>query len=523
MTPRATLALALALALGVASVAAMAEADPPDTLSHAGCAAAGGDVVEAALVERPIVLRKDIGAVHQKVTTSSPEAQAFYDQGLTLLHHYVFIDAARSFHQALRSDPDCAMCWMGLARAEQGMERPEATAAAIAKAQALSPKVSAREQTFLALRAQQIEAQAAPSGEESDKHAAYKKALDKALDTYPDDAELWILRGNAEEAGPWGRGQFGHSGSIAYYETALVRSPGHLGAHHYLVHSFENTAHHAEAAEHGKIYAASSPGVAHAQHMYGHVLPRLGRWDEALAQFEKADAIEEAYAKAENLRPGDDWHHLHNLQLLAYTYLRLQRFDDAERTFRRAFDTPSRLPYRGTPQASLAEFYLLRGQPQQAILVAKALQVDTRTPATRVAAIVVEGEALLALGRTDDAREALARARKSFDTAKTALGSQSRYLDWFVSPYVAQLDTEIALHGKNPADAEASIRKVATELSQNPRFDAWGEGLFRLDRIAADARRAGRTQLADDVVAKMKVIDADYKPGMVSATHQAAR
>jgi tetratricopeptide (TPR) repeat protein len=492
-------------------------------MSHAGCAAMTGDTVEPALLERPIALRKDVGAVHQKVATSSADAQAYYDQGLTLLHHYSFIDAARSFRQALRSDPDCAMCWMGLARAEQGLERPDATAAAIAKAQTLAPKVSAREQTFIALRAQQIEAQAAPRAEESEKHLAYKKALDKALASYPDDAELWILRGNAEEAGPWGRGQFGGSASIAFYETALVRSPGHLGADHYLVHSFENIAHHAEAAEHGKIYAATSPGVAHAQHMYGHVLPRLGRWEEALIQFEKADAIEEAYAKAENLRPGDDWHHLHNLQLLGYTYLRLQRVDDAERTFRRAFDTPARLPYRGTPQASLAEFYLLRGQHDQALAVARALQVDTRTPATRVVAIVVEGEALLAKGQTDAARDAARRAKASFETAKAGLTHEVRYLEWLVAPYIDQLDTEIALHGKDPSDAEASIRRVASELSQNPRFDAWGEGLFRLDRMAADARRVGRTTLAADVEAKMKVIDPDYRPGSVSAPRQATR
>ncbi len=507
----------IALALWTASVLG---AEQP--LSHAGCAAPG-DSVESALLERPIPLRNDVGAVHQKIATSSSEAQAFYDQGLTLLHHYSFIDAARSFRQALRSDPECAMCWMGLARAEQGLERPEATAAAIAKAESLASKASLKERTFIALRARQIEAQAAPSAEESKKHATYKKALEEALGTYPDDAELWIIRGNAEEAGPWGRGQFGHAASIAFYETALVRSPGHLGAHHYLVHSFENIAHHAEAAEHAKIYAGASPGVAHAQHMYGHVLPRLGRWDEALAQFEKADAIEEAYAKAENLRPGDDWHHLHNLQLLGYTYLRLQRIDDAERTFRRAFDTPARLPYRGSPQASLAEFYLLRGQPEQALAVARALQVNTRTPATRVVATAVEGEALLALGRTEDARKAAKRAQKALDAARVSLGREARYLDWFVAPYIQQLETEIALHGKDPSEAEASIRRVANELSQNPRFDAWGEGLFRLDRMAADARRDGRTALAADVEAKMKVIDPEYRPGSVSAPRQATR
>ena len=497
--------------------------EDPAAASHAGCAAPG-DPVEAALLERPTVLKSNVGQVHQKVTTPSEQAQAFYDQGLTYLHHYVWIEAARSFHEALRRDPDCAMCWMGLARAEQGIERLEATAAAIAKARALAPKATAREQTFIALRAQQIEAQGAPASEEKEKHAAYKAALDKALAAYPDDAELWILRGNAEEPGPWGRGQFGGAASIAFYETALVRSPGHLAAHHYLVHSFENIAHPAEAAEHAKIYAASSPGVAHAQHMYGHVLPRLGRWGEALEQFQKADAIEEAYAKAESLRPGDDWHHMHNLQLLGYTYLRLGRLDDAEKTFRRDFDTPARLPYRGTPQASLAEFYLLRGRPGDALAVARALQVPTRTLAVHVVAAVVEGEALLALERPVEARAAAQRAAELLNAGRQGLDSHAAgYLDIFVRPYLDQIQTELELRSMDPAAAEASILKVADELSRNPRFDAWGEGLFRLERIASDARRAGRTQLAADVETRMKRIDPAYTPGSAAASRQAVR
>jgi tetratricopeptide (TPR) repeat protein len=504
------------------SALALSASQPPLTISHAGCAAAG-DPVEPALLERPTALKSDIGHVHQPITTSSPDAQAFYDQGLTDLHHYVFIEAARSFHQALRSDPNCAMCWMGLARAEQGLERPEATAAAIAKAKDLAPKASAKEQTFIALRARQIEAQAAPPSEEKDKHAALKSALDAALAQYPDDAELWILRGNAEEPGPWGRGQFGGAASIAFYETALVRSPGHLGAHHYLVHSFENIGHHAEAAPHGKIYAESSPGVAHAQHMYGHVLPRLGRWQEALVQFEKADAIEEAYAKAEKIRPGDDWHHMHNLQLLGYTYLRLGRVADAEKTFRRAFDTPSRLPYRGSPQASLAELSLLLGRPEDALAIGRALQADTRTISANIVGAVVEGEALLALGRMNEAKAASARSHDLLERGRQELGFQSRYLELFARPYVDQLDTEIALRGKDSSAAEDSIRRVADELTRNPRFDAWGEGLFRLERIAAEARRAGRTQLADDITTKMKRIDPDYVPGSAIPVSAASR
>jgi hypothetical protein len=90
-----------------------------------------------------------------------------------------------------------------------------------------------------------------------------------------------------------------------------------------------------------------------------------------------------------------------------------------------------------------------------------------------------------------------------------------------VRPYIDQLDTEIALRGDSPAAAEASILAVADALSANPRFDAWGEGLFRLQRIAADARRAGRTQLAADIEARMKRIDPDYLPE--AAARQAAR
>jgi tetratricopeptide (TPR) repeat protein len=517
---RARVLLAAALLLPGIPAAEATAADPPVALSHAGCAAPG-EPVEPALLERPIGLRADVGHVHQAITTASPKTQDFYDQGLTLLHHYVWIDAARSFHEALRADPDCAMCWMGLARAEQGAERPDATRDAIANARRLAPKASPREQAFVALRARQIEAQDAVGADQSKKFDAYKEAIDQALATYPDDAELWILRGNAEEPGPWGRGQFGGAASIAFYETALVRSPGHLGAHHYLVHSFENIAHPAEAAEHGRIYADSSPGVSHAQHMLGHVLPRLGRWEEALAQFRKADAIEEAYARELNVRPGDDWHHLHNLQLLGYTYLRLGRAAEAEATFRRAFDTPARLPYRGTPQASLAEFYLLRGRLEDALTVARALQTPTRTPATHAVAAVVEGEALLAMGKTDEARACAARSKTTLDDAHRELTPfQARYLDIFVRPYIDQLDTEIALRGDAPAAAEASILSVADALSTNPRFDAWGEGLFRLQRIAADARRAGRTRLAADIETRMKKIDPEYVPE--AATRQAA-
>jgi tetratricopeptide (TPR) repeat protein len=477
---------------------------------HAGCAAPP-DAVDPAILERPTAILPGVGTVSQKVTAKTPAVQALYDQGLAYLHSYVWIEAARSFHQALREDPDCAMAWMGLARAEQGLNRDPESQAAIAKAKSLEPKVTESERRHIELRAQQIDAQLAPAEKQVEKHDAYKRAIEKAIAADSSDAELWILRGNAEEPGPWGRGQAGGIGAIAFYEAALARYPGHLGAHHYLVHAYENVGRHADAAEHGRIYAAAAPNVAHAQHMYGHVLPRLGRWKEALAQFEKADALEEAYAREQKLRPGDDWHHVHNLQLLGYAYLRLGRVEEAEKTFRRAVETPIRYPRFGREHATLAEYLLLRGRPEEALAAARALRNETG--AAKAAGAAVEGETLLALNRVPEAREAATRAHAAFEEAKKGAGYEAAWIQRMISPYLGQLDAELAFTEKESSTAEDSLRKVADELAANPRFDAWGEGLFRLERIAEQAKRSGRAALARDIQERMRRIDPDYVPG----------
>ncbi len=488
--------------------------------SHAGCSSPAEYSADLALLDRPTSIRAGAGKVTQKITARTAEVQALYDQGLAYLHSYVWIEAARSFHQALREDPECAMAWMGLARAEQGLNRDTESLVAIGRAKSLTPKVTERERRHIDLRAQQIDAQLAPPEKESEKHDAYKKAIEKAIAADPSDAELWILRGNAEEPGAWGRGQAGGIGAIAFYEAALARYPGHLGAHHYLVHAYENVGRHADAAEHAKIYAAAAPEVAHAQHMYGHVLPRLGRWKEALAQFQKADAIEESYAREERLRPGDDWHHVHNLQLLGYTYLRLGRQAEAEKTFRRAYDTPIRYPRYGREHATLAEYLLLRGRTEEALASARSLASRSAASA-RAAGAAVEGETLLALGRRPEAARAAKRARAELDQGKKEVaGYDAVWLERLIEPYIRTLDAEIALDEKPSAESETTLRKIADELAANPRFDAWGEGLFRLERIADQAKRSGRAALVRDILDRMRRIDPDYAPG--STTRQAA-
>src|SRR5205814_918794 len=123
------------------------------------------------------------------VTTSSPECQAFFDQGLGYFYSYVWMEAARSFETAARHDPDCAMAWWGLSRALErwGKGQPNK---ALQKADELKDHASDREQMLILARMQ--EKGLAPNVGDSD---ARKRAAIKTLDTllalYDDDEEGW--------------------------------------------------------------------------------------------------------------------------------------------------------------------------------------------------------------------------------------------------------------------------------------------------------------------------------------------
>ncbi|HSE62455.1 MAG TPA: hypothetical protein VLG15_02485, partial [Thermoanaerobaculia bacterium] len=110
----------------------------------------------------------------------------------------------------------------------------------------------------------------------------------------------------------------------------------------------------------------------------------------------------------------------------------------------------------------------------------------------------------------DEAEAAAKRARAAYEEARQAAGYDSRWIERFVAPFVRQLEAELAPTEKTAAE---TLLKLADDLSNNPRFDAWGEGLFRLERIAEQAKRSGHDTLARDIHGRMRRIDPDYAPG----------
>src|SRR5712691_7618156 len=192
----------------------------------------------ASILQRPVPLRDGIGRANQRVTTSSAQAQAFYDQGLAYLHSYVWIEAARSFNEALRHDANLAMAYVGLSEALGELGLSAEARDANAHAQKLAGAVTEREWLRVALRANQLDAAAHP--DDGSRHTAYKQRLDEVLTKYPGDVEFLLLVGQAQDPSTDGHGMGGGSSSLRFYERALARSPEYFAVHHYMTHACEH-------------------------------------------------------------------------------------------------------------------------------------------------------------------------------------------------------------------------------------------------------------------------------------------
>ena len=467
----------------------------------------------AEVMQRPLALTGAAGKLHQKVSTRSPEAQAYYDQGLAYLHSYVWVEAARSFHEALRRDPDLAMAHLGLARACIGATAYQDAFDHLRKASQLAAegKTTAVEAKWIELGEQQLEALFAAPQERTRKQTAYKRAADELIVMDSENPHAWVLRGNAEEADPAaGRGQGGGVGAVAYYEAALKRDPDHFGAHHYLVHSYENLGLYEKSAEHAGRYADAVPGVAHAQHMYGHVLPRLGRWEKALEQFQKADRLHREYFAA-GVAPVEEWHHGHNLQVMGAVELRLRHDSRAEALFEEAFYLKVRSVRDGRFTDPWLLYLLLRGRYQET-LEAAAEAEERPLALARLIGAVRAAEAHLALGQMDQARAAQERAGRAFEDFRREtdnpvyISLQRRHEQGLLEPLKAQF----ALLGGRPEEGERSLIALADRYAAGTTLDGWVTGLFHLEQLVGVAERLNRPQLAAALLDRIRQIDSQH-------------
>ena len=62
-----------------------------------------------------VLLFDDLGEHHYEISTNNPLAQQYFDQGLRLMWGFNHAEAIRAYDQAAKIDPQCAICYWGIA------------------------------------------------------------------------------------------------------------------------------------------------------------------------------------------------------------------------------------------------------------------------------------------------------------------------------------------------------------------------------------------------------------------------
>jgi tetratricopeptide (TPR) repeat protein len=486
-------ALALAVSLATATLA-----------QHEGHDAGMVGWVPREILERPVPLREGVGTLHDPVTTSSPQAQAFYDQGLAYLHSFVWIEAARSFNQALRLDPNLAMAYVGLSDAYIGLADTASAHEALDKAQSPADTVTEMERRKIEIHSLLL---AWLDDSDLQKYFAYRNSIAAAITVSPNDPWLWIQRGFAEEGSPHAHGQNGGPDTIAFYEAALALASDEFAAHHYLAHTYETIGRRQDALAQSEIYVRMAPGIAHAHHMHGHDLRWAGRTEEAIAEFARAEELEENYYRSENIAARYDWHHFHNLSLLAMCYQTLGQMKSAEKVFRAAFTLPVYNDVAEFNRRNWPEFLLSRGRYQEALSAGQEL-AKGKWPMGRFAGHTMAGRALVGLNQLDAAQSELALAERELESVPSSVAAEL--------PDAGLLNAEILLRQGQAEKSNILLRGIEAKIRAVPGPDSWSEALFQLDSIASIARDAGDWDLAEFTAHQMIEHDPSYAGGYYS-------
>jgi tetratricopeptide (TPR) repeat protein len=261
-------------------------------------------------------LYDNLGSLHHEITTASPDAQRYFDQGLTLSYAFNHAEAIRSFKQAVAIDPECAMCYWGIAYALgpniNAPITPEAAKEAfdaIGQARQRGAQASARERAYIEALAKRYASD--PKAERPPLDAAYATAMRDVVAKFPDDLDAATLFAQSlMDTAPWA--YWNQDGSpkpftnevLAALESVLERKSDHVGAIHLYIHAVEASPDPKRAEPYADKLAALVPGAGHLVHMPGHIYLRTGRFHDASVANEKAIKADQAY-QAGNRAPGN--------------------------------------------------------------------------------------------------------------------------------------------------------------------------------------------------------------------------
>jgi hypothetical protein len=261
----------------------------------------------------------------QLLITATPEAQVWFTQGLNLLHDFWDYESARAFEQAVRSDPNCAMCYWGLYQTANFRHSlgPGYSKPALDSAVRLEKYASKKERLY-------IEAAVAEQAEESGikSNAKPTKASSKQtpesqqvtilrkivkMDPSDNQAKIFLAESLMDGYDDMGDPKPGTQQGIDILEAALKTAPNDSALNHYWIHAMEPSSHPERAIPSAKLLASLAPASGHMVHMPGHIFYRCGDYAPAEHWFAASTAVDEAYMRDQHVPVDDDWNYVHNL------------------------------------------------------------------------------------------------------------------------------------------------------------------------------------------------------------------
>jgi len=281
----------------------------------------------------PMAMPPHYSVTHHQVSTKSANAQAAFDEGLTLLYSFNRLAARDAFMRAANADPNLAMAYWGIAESyapnvnvpiDEAGEK--AASDAVAHAKSLLGNASEEEAAYIS--ALSVRFTTSPRPNYNALARAYERAMSDLSHRYPDDVDAATLFAESEmdlHAWAWfstsGQPAEGTNEIIATLESVLAREPMHIGANHYYIHATEESKSPDRALLSAQRLGTFTfePAAAHLVHMPAHTFMRTGYYEQAVAVNVHATEHDRMYL-ANEMDPEASGYYDHNLYFLASAY-----------------------------------------------------------------------------------------------------------------------------------------------------------------------------------------------------------
>ncbi|MBD2532791.1 hypothetical protein H6G97_25685 [Nostoc flagelliforme FACHB-838] len=420
-------------------------------------------------VKQPYTLISGLGTIHHPVSTSNPQAQEFFDQGLNLIYAFNHDEAVRSFQHAAKLDPHLAIAYWGIALAlgpninlAIDPNRELAAYQAVQQALALSTQASAQERDYITALAKRYSQE--PDADLFQLAVDYAKAMATLVERYPDDLDAATLYAESlMDLHPWqhwtkdGKPQPDTEEIVAILKSVLKRNPNHTGANHYYIHAVEASPSPEQALISANRLGALAPAAGHLVHIPSHIYFRVGDYEAAMRANEQAIAQDDIYIKKYQVQGTYPMmYYNHNVHFLMVASSMGGKYKDALQYAEKLVANATAInPYAPMLEGFLGSKMLIQIRFSDWDGILKTPVPDAKLPTTTALWHFARGMAMAATGKLEDAAgesRALLAAKQMISTESTiGFSPASRILD--IASKV--LDAKIA---RQKHDYEAAIQ-----------------------------------------------------------------